>query len=131
MARRKNPYVTFAMLLGLIGFGWASYHFIYEVKVFAQESKDVPPNEEMDKLRHSVEDALSGDESFVNITSFNWRENGKRYRVDVTMPDGSGVSDAKRLARRVSEIVERASSGKYEAEVSLLILGREVWHYVP
>ena len=37
----------------------------------------------------------------------------------------------KRLAKKVSEVVQRASSGKYEAEVSLLILGREVWHFVP
>lgn len=131
MARRNNPYVTFAMFLALVGAGYASYHFLYEEKIFAQVSTTLPPNEDMVAVRHAVEQSLSSDECFVSITAFNWRDTSKRYRVDITMPDGCGTSEAKKLARRVSEVVERASSGKYEAEVSLLILGREVYHYVP
>lgn len=131
MARRKNPYVTLAMFLGLTGFGYASYHFIYVERVFAQESHDVPPTEELEKLRHAVNEALGADPCFRGITSFNWRESSKRYRIDVALEDGCATTEAKRLAKRVSEVVERASSGKHAAEVSLLVLGREVWHYVP
>ena len=131
MARRNNPVVTFAMFLGLVGFGYASYHFIYVERVFAQESHDVAPAEEMETIRHAVDDALVTDDCFGSISAFNWRDQSKRYRVDIAMNEGCGMADAKRMAKRVSELVQRASSSKYEAEVSLLVLGREVWHYVP
>lgn len=131
MARRNNPAVTFAMFLGLVGFGFASYHFIYVKGVFAQESTYVPPTDEMEKIRHAIEETLGSDECFGSISAFNWRESSKRYRVDVAMNEGCGMPEAKRLSKRVSEVAQRASSGKYEAEVSLLVLGREIWHYVP
>ncbi len=119
------------MFVGLMAFGYASYHFIYEKRVFAQESSYVPPAEEMETIRLAINESLGADECFSSITAFNWRESSKRYRVDVTMNDGCDRTEAKRLAKRVSELVQRASSSKFEAEVSLLILGREVWHYVP
>jgi hypothetical protein len=131
MARRNNPVVTFAMFLGLVGFGYASYHFIYVKGVFAQESHDMPPMEEMEKIRHAIEDTLGSDECFGSMSAFNWRETSKRYRVDISMNEGCSMAEAKRLSKRVSEIVQRASTNKYEAEVSMLVLGREVWHYVP
>jgi hypothetical protein len=131
MARRKNPWVTLAMLLGLVGFGTAAHHYINVVRLFDSENVAAPPAAEMDRLRTSVEEALAADECFGAITSFNWRETSKRYRVDVAMSEGCGSSQAKLLAKKVSDLIARASSGRYEAEVSLLILGREVHHYVP
>jgi len=131
MARRNNPWVTFSMFVGLCGFGYAAYHVIYERKIFDNETVVAPPVSELERLRTAVDDALATDDCYAGITSFNWRENGKRYRIDVNMTESCGIAQAKALARRVSEVIQRASSGKYEAEVSLLILGREVWHYVP
>ena len=119
------------MFLGLVGFGYVSYHFLYVERVFAQESNYMPPMEEMEKIRHAVEEALGADECFGTMSSFNWRDQSKRYRMDISMNEGCGMTEAKRLAKRVSEIVQRASSSKFEAEVSLSVLGREVWHYVP
>jgi len=131
MARRKNPWVTLLMFLGLCGFGYASYYFIYEQKIFDNKTVVAPPVAEMDRLRTAIDDAMSADDCYAGITSFNWREQSKRYRIDVNMTESCGIPQAKALAKKVSEVVERASSGNYEAEVSLLILGREVWHYVP
>lgn len=131
MARRKNPWVTLLMFLGLCGFGYGSYYFIYEKKVFDNETVIAPPASEMERLRTAVDDALSADECYAGITAFNWREQTKLYRIDVNLSESSTTPQAKALARRVSEVIQRASSGKYEAEVSLLILGREIWHYVP
>jgi hypothetical protein len=131
MARRKNPWVTLAMFTGLCGFGYAAYYGIYEKKLFENQTVVQPPVAEMERLRTAIDDAMGADECYAGITMFTWRETSKRYRIDVNMTESCGVPQAKALARRVSEVIERTSTGKYEAEVALLILGREVWHYVP
>lgn len=131
MARRNNPWVTFSMFLGLCGFGYTAYYVIVEKKYFDSTTVIAPPVTELERLRTAVDDAMVADESYAGITSFNWRERDKRYRIDVNVAESCTVPQAKALARRVSEVIERASSGKYEAEVALLILGREIWHFVP
>jgi hypothetical protein len=130
MPRRKNPAVTFVLFLVVAGFGYAAYHFLWVEKVFASKEEVVVPAEQIDRLRQAVEEGLTEDPSFQAITSFNWRGQTKRYKVDVAVADGSTMTDAKRMARRVNELVERASDGS-PAEVSVVLLGREIHHFTP
>ncbi len=130
MARRKNPYGTFVLFLAVAGFAGAAYKFLYVDRIFDHETVFTPPASEVERLRTACEEALSSDECFLGITAFNWRDQSKRYRIDITMPDGCGIPNSKKLAARLSDLVKRSTDG-YEAEVSCLILGREVYHFVP
>jgi len=131
MPRRKNPVATLVMLVALLAFGWASWHYLVEEKILTRKGPaPAPPAAEIARLQRLCNEALEADECYDGISAFNWRENGSRYRVDVQIRDGCSRNDAKRLARRLSDIVERASDG-YPAEVGVLVLGREVWHFVP
>src|SRR5947207_15145033 len=128
--RHKNPLMTLVLLMFLGGFGWASWHFLVEERVFANDSRPTPPASEIERLRRLCHEALLSDDCYDGITSFNWRENGSRYRVDVQIRDGCTQQHARAIARRLSELVERATDG-YPAEVGVLVLGRELWHFVP
>lgn len=130
MARRKNPIATFVMFLAVAGFAAAAYKFLYVERIFDHQTVYTPPASELDRLRAACEEALASDECFLQITAFNWRDQSKRYRIDVSMPDGCGIPHAKKLSARLSELVKRSTDG-YEAEVSCLILTREVYHFVP
>ncbi len=130
MARRKNPLGTFVLFLAVAGFAGLAYKFLYVERIFDHQTVSQPPASEIERLRTACEDALAPDPCFVSISMFNWRDQSKRYRIDINMSDGCGISDSKKIATRLSELVKRSTDG-YEAEVSCLILGREVYHYVP
>jgi hypothetical protein len=130
MARRHNPLRTLLLFVAVLGFGAAAYHYLWVERVFDHEEVVVIPQEQIDDLRKTVHEGLTTEESYVSIASFNWRGQTKRYRVDVTLVETADVRDAKRMAGKVSSLVQRASEG-YPAEVSFLVLGREIYHYVP
>ena len=130
MARRKNPLGTFFLVLAVAALAGAAYKFLYVERIFDNETVFTPPASEIERLRAACEESLSSDPCFVSISMFNWRDQSKRYRIDINMSDGCGIPDAKRMATRLSELVKRSTDG-YEAEVSCLILTREVYHYVP
>jgi len=130
MARRKNPVGTFFLFLAVAGFAGAAYKFLYVERILDHQTVYTAPAGEIDRLRTACEEALASEPCFVSIPTFNWRAQSKRYRIDVNMTDGCGIPDSKRIATRLSEFVKRSTDG-YEAEVSCLILGREVYHYVP
>ena len=130
MARRKNPVGTLVLFLAVAGFAGAAYKYLYVERIFDHQTVYTPPASEIERLQAACEEALASDGCFLQITMFNWRDQSKRYRIDVMMPDGCGVPDAKRISTRLSELVKRSTDG-YEAEVSCLILTREVYHYVP
>ncbi len=129
-SRRKNPFVTLVLLAVLGCAGWAAWHYLVEERVFANDNRPTPPVSEIERLRRLCHEALMSDDCYEGITSFNWRENGSRYRVDVQIRDGCSQQNARSIARRLSDLVERASDG-YPAEVGVLVLGRELWHFVP
>lgn len=130
MARRKNSLGTFFLFLVVAGFAGAAYKFLYVERIFDHTTVHTPPASEIDRLRTACEEALASEPCFVSIPMFNWRDQSKRYRIDINMSDGCGIPDSKKIATRLSELVKRSTDG-YEAEVSCLILGREVYHYVP
>lgn len=130
MARRKNPLGTVVLLLAVLGFGWASWHFFVEERIHDTREVPTPPAEEIEKLRVALADALSTEDGFEGITAFNWRQNSGRYRVDVAMRDGTTTTVARAIARRASDLVDRATQG-IRAEVQVMVLNREVAHYVP
>lgn len=130
MARRKNPYGTFVLFLAVAAFAGAAYKYLYVERIFDHQTVYTPPVSEIERLQTVCEEALKSEGCFLQITAFNWRDQSKRYRIDVMMADGCIVPDAKRISSRLSELVKRSTAG-YEAEVSCLILTREVYHYVP
>ena len=130
MPRRRNPIANLVLLVFVLAFGWASYHYIYVKRSFETKEETVVPSEQVDKIRKTVDEGLEAEEAYGEITAFNWRAQTKRYRLDVTLAEGSTVGDAKRLAGRVNELVMRASDGA-QAEVSFHVLGRELYHFVP
>jgi hypothetical protein len=130
MPRKNNPIATFVMFLAVAGFGWASWHFFVEKRIQDTGVAPPPPASEIDRLRALTAEALTGDECFESVTAFNWREQSGRYRVDINIRDGCSNAAARSLARRTSDVVQRATDGR-PAEVAVLILGREVWHFVP
>ena len=130
MPRRKNPWATLVIFLGVCAFGWASWHYLHEKRLFASDRVATVPAAEMDRLRKLIDDALASDECYDGVVSFNWREQSSRYRIDITMRDGCDKNRSKDLVSKVVAIVARAADGA-DAEVSCLVLGREVYHYVP
>jgi len=130
MPRRKNPWATLVIFCGVVGFAWASWHFLHEKKILSVEHVATPPAAEMEKLRKLVEDAMSDDECFDGILSFNWRDTSNRYRIDVAMRDGCEKEPAKKLVAKLAGIISRATDG-LECEISCMLLNREVYHYVP
>ena len=130
MPRHHNPVGTFVLFLAVVSFGWASWHFFVEKRIQDTGVTPPPPASEIDKLRQITSEALAGDECFDAVVAFNWREQSGRYRVDIQIRDGCSQGAAHSLARRASDVIERASDGK-RAEVAVLILGREVWKFVP
>jgi hypothetical protein len=130
MPRRRNQVANLVLLVFVLAFGWAAYHFIHEKQMFKSTEVVSIPAEQIERLRRTVDEGLQGEDAYSGLTAFNWRGQTKRYRVDVNLVEGASVGDAKRMARRVNELVLRATEGS-PAEVSLLILGREVYHYVP
>ena len=130
MPRRNNPWATLVIFLGVVGFAWASWHYLHEKKILSVEHVSTPPAAEMEKLRKLVEDTMGEDECFDGILSFNWRDTSNRYRIDIAMRDGCEKERAKKLVGKVASIVSRATDG-IDSEISCLVLGREVYHYVP
>lgn len=130
MARRNNPLGTLVLLTAVLGFGWASWHYFVEERIHDSKEVVVPPAEEIGRLRTSLSDALSVEEGFEGITAFNWRHNSGTYRIDLQMRDGTTQTVAKAIAKRASDLVERATQGT-PAEVQVLVLGRDVAHYIP
>ena len=130
MPRHKNPWATFVIFLCVVGFAWASWHFLHEKKLFRSEHVATQPPAEIERLKKLLTDTLADDECFDGLASFNWRDNSHRYRIDILMRDGCEKERAKMLVRRVADLVKRATDG-IESEVSCLVLGREVYHYVP
>jgi hypothetical protein len=118
------------LLVFVLAFGWASYHYIYVEKVFETKEQAVVPSDQLERVKRTVDEGLGNEEAYSAITAFNWRPQTKRYRVDVLLVEGSTVGDAKRMASRVNELVMRASDGS-PAEVSFAVLGREIYHFVP
>jgi hypothetical protein len=130
MPRRRNQLANLVLLVFVLGFGWAAWHFIHEEKMFETKETVVIPAEQIERLRQTVDEGLQSEDAYAGVTAFNWRAQSKRYRVDVNMLEGASVNDAKRMAGRVNELVLRATQGS-PAEVSFLVLGREVYHFVP
>ncbi len=130
MPRRKNPFATFLLFVVVMGFGYAAYHYLYVMRIYESHEVAAVPNAQVDKLKGALEESLSHEEAFDSVASFNWREQSRRFRVDVVLTESATVPLAKRLATRVNDIVVHASDG-YPAEVSFLVLGREIYHYVP
>jgi hypothetical protein len=130
MPRRRNPVANLVLFVFVLAFGWAAYHFIYEEQWFKSEEVAAVPADQIERLRRTVDEGLESEEGYGGLTSFNWRSQTKRYRVDVNLIEGTTVADAKRMAGRVNELVKRATQGS-PAEVAFLVLGREIYHYVP
>jgi hypothetical protein len=130
MARRKNPIGTFVLLLAVLGFGWASWHYFVEERIHDHKEVPTPPAEEIGRLRAALTDALSTEEGFLEISSFNWRANSNFYRVDLQMRDGTSQTFAKAIAKRASDLVERATQG-IPAHVQVFVLGRDVAQHIP
>jgi hypothetical protein len=128
--RRKNPAVTLALFLAVMGFGYAAYQFLVVEKVFAKADLPPPPRDEVERIKAAVEEALASDSCFVSVTAINWRPNASNYRIDVQMVDGCEKKEAQRITARVSEIVRRATNG-LDTEVWVYALGREVYHRLP
>jgi hypothetical protein len=128
--RRKNSAVTFLLFVGVLAFGYAAYHFIYEEKVFARSDAPPPPREQVEEMKTQIDQSLSSEGCYVGIQAINWRPNAANYRVDVQMADGCSKGDARRIAERVAELVKRASKG-VESEVWVYVLGRDVYHQLP
>lgn len=130
MARRKSTLGTLVMLLTVLGFGWGSWHYFVEERIHDRKEVPTPPAEEIERLKVALGDALAVEDGFEGVTSFNWRQNSGYYRVDVQMRDGTSPAVAKVIAKRASDLIERATKG-IPAEVQVLVLNREVAHYVP
>ena len=130
MPRRRNPIANLVLLVFVLAFGWASYHYIYVERVFETKEEVAVPSDQMERIRKTIDEGLESEEAYAGISAFNWRAQTKRYRMDVTLVEGSTVGDAKRIAGRVNELVMRASEGS-PAEVSFHVLGRELYHFVP
>lgn len=128
--RKKNPYVTLLMFACVLGFGYAAYHYLYVERIHLSEKTVTLPADRIERLRVTVAEALSSEDTFDSLSGFTWREGTKRFRIDVALTEGAGVPLAKRLASRVNDLVMRGSDG-YPAEVAFLVLGREIYHYVP
>ena len=131
MPRRHSTSGTLVLLVFVLGFAWASYHFIVEKRVFANDSHPAPPASEIEHLRGLCDEALARDEWYDGIASFNWRQTDSRYRVDVHVRDGCPSATYRAMAKKLSGMVERGTDGGHAAEVGVLMLGREVYHYVP
>ena len=130
MPRRKNPFATFVLFLVVVGFGWASWHFLFEQRILAKADVPPPPPDQIERLKASIETALGTDACFLSVMGVNWRPNAAVYRVDIQMPDGCERLEAQRLARRVSDLVRAGSNGG-ETEVWLYALTREIYHQLP
>ena len=130
MPRRKNPVMTFFLFLVVVGFGWASYHFLFQEKIFAKSDAPPPPPDQIERLKGSIEIALGGDACFLSVMGINWRPNAARFRVDIQMPDGCEKKEGQRIAGRVADLV-RAGTGGSETEVWLYALNREIFHRLP
>lgn len=128
--RRKNPLGTLALFVAVLAFGGASWHYLAEKRILDHRETPTPPQEEIERLRALCHEALLDEELYEGITMFTWRPTDERYRVDLHMRDGTGKAPAARVARRTSDMIERASQGT-PAEVAVYVLGREVTHYVP
>jgi hypothetical protein len=129
MRRRRNPYVTFVMFLGLLAFVGASYQFLWVEKIWESSEANTPLASAANDARAAVERALADEPCFRGITNWVWRSNESFWRVDVDLGDNCR-EDAKRIARHVADVVRRATGGQ-EACVFCYILGAEVYHLLP
>lgn len=130
MARRKSPLGTLVMLTAVLGFGWASWHYFVEERIHDTKEIPTPPAEEIDRLRGLLGDGLAVEEGFLQISSFNWRQQSGYYRVDLQMRDGTTQTVAKAIAKRASDLIERATQG-IPAHVQVFVLGRDVAQHIP
>jgi hypothetical protein len=131
MARRKNPYVTFALFLAVCGFAWAAWHFVAEEKVFERPVIEAMPAAEVDKIKAALEENLKSDECFDFVGGIGWRPQQQRFRITVGIRDGCGLAAAQRVGKRAQEIVDRVTNGRMEAEISLEALGRQIYLSLP
>jgi|GEM_PF-2644525 len=130
MARRNNPLGTVVLLTAVLGFGWASWHYFVEERIHDTTVVATPPAEEITRLQGLLADGLAVEDGFLEISSFNWRQNSGFYRVDLQMRDGTSQTVAKAIAKRASDLVERATQGT-PAHVAIYVLGREVAQHIP
>ena len=131
MPRRNNPFVTFLMFLGVCALGYAAYHFVVVERIFDKKALATPPVEEVDRIRAVLVEGLSPDDCFGGVTGLGWRPNSQRFRVVVDIRDGCGKAAAQSLAARAQQLVERATDGKHEAEVQIMMLGQELYLSLP
>ncbi len=130
MARRHNPLGTVVLLTAVLGFGWASWHYFVEERIHDTKAVATPPAEEIARLHGLLADGLAVEEGFLGISSFNWRQNSGYYRVDLQMRDGTSQTVAKAIAKRASDLIERATQG-IPAHVAIYVLTREVAQHIP
>jgi hypothetical protein len=130
MARRKSPLGTIVMLAAVLGFGWASWHYFVEERIHDTKEIPTPPADEIERLKGLLGDGLAVEEGFLGISSFNWRQQSGFYRVDLQMRDGTTHTVAKAIAKRASDLIERATQG-VPAHVQVFVLGRDVAQHIP
>ncbi len=130
MARRKSPLGTLVMFAAVLGFGWASWHYFVEERIHDKKEVPTPPADEVERLKGLLADGLAVEDGFLGITSFNWRQQSGYYRVDLNMRDGTTQTVAKAIAKRASDLIERATQG-IPAHVQVFVLGRDVAQHIP
>jgi hypothetical protein len=131
MPRRNNPFVTFLMFLAVCALGYAAYHFVVVEKVFEKKAVDKPPDEEIDRITAVLQEGLAADDCFDGELRIGWRPNSQRFRVVVEVRDGCGKEAAQRLGARAQQLVDRATDGKHEAEVAIMLLGQQLYLSLP
>lgn len=130
MARRKSPLGTLVLFAAVLGFGWVSWHYFVEERIHDTKEIPTPPAEEIDRLKGLLGDGLAVEDGFLGISSFNWRQQSGFYRVDLQMRDGTTQTVAKAIAKRASDLIERATQG-IPAHVQVFVLGRDVAQHIP
>jgi hypothetical protein len=129
MPRRKNPGVTLLLFLGLLGAGWASYHYLYVERVFASDRVEAPASGKEAEVRRAIATAFADDSCFLGVTSVAWRGQEFRWRVDVDIGDICR-DRARSIVQRVHDVVKSATGGT-ESNVFAYAVGQEVARLVP
>ncbi len=128
MRRRKNPWTTFVMFLGVCGMAWAAYHYLYVERIFQSAPPDAPAEGKTLAVKEAIERAFADDPCFQGVSSILWRDHEGLWRIDISLGDGCR-EEAKRIAAAVADVVRRASDGQ-RANVFCYILGAEVHHLI-
>ena len=121
--RPRHPLKSLLMFAVLCGVGYAVW--AHRDKLKAGEDNYVPPAEQIETLRQTIEDKYGNDECFLGMRSgILWRKHEGRFRLDIEV-DRECDRAAKSLTMEIAQMILR-TSGRPVTVMAYDHTGREV-----